>query len=85
MGVGLGLALAAEHARLQAGTVWVEDRSDGGQGARFVVELPLLEIRGDTDGEADLSAATPESTSNLTMTGEHRAITIPDETMGDAP
>ena len=42
MGVGLGLALAAEHARLQGGRVWVEDRHDGGQGARFVVELPLL-------------------------------------------
>ena len=85
VGVGLGLALAAEHARLQAGTVWVEDRSDGGQGARFVVELPLLEIHGDTHGEADLSAATPESTSNLTMTGEHRAITIPGEATRDAP
>ena len=40
VGVGLGLALAAEHARLQGGRVWVEDRHDGGQGARFVVELP---------------------------------------------
>ena len=50
-----------------------------------MVELPLLEIRGDTDGEADLSAATPESTSNLTMTGEHRAITIPGETTRAVP
>lgn len=79
VGVGLGLALAAEHARLQAGRIWVEDRSDGGQGARFVVELPLLEIRHDDgDDSEDLSAATPESTSNLTLTGEHRAIVIPD-------
>ena len=73
VGVGLGLALAAEHARLQAGRVWVEDRSDGGQGARFVIELPLLEVR--TEDE-DLSEATPESTSNLTLTGEHRAVTL---------
>jgi signal transduction histidine kinase len=38
-GVGLGLALVAEHLRLQGGSVWVEDRPDGRPGARFVVEL----------------------------------------------
>lgn len=43
LGVGLGLALAAEHARLHGGTVWVESRRDGRDGARFVVELPLVE------------------------------------------
>jgi signal transduction histidine kinase len=37
-GTGLGLALVAEHAALQGGRVWVEDRPGGG--ARFVVELP---------------------------------------------
>jgi two-component system, OmpR family, sensor histidine kinase MtrB len=37
-GVGLGLALVAEHVRLHRGTVWVEDRPGGG--ARFIVELP---------------------------------------------
>lgn len=77
IGVGLGLALAAEHARLQAGRVFVEGRVDGGQGARFVVELPLLEVREDDLGEEDLSIATPESTSNLTLTGEHRALVLP--------
>lgn len=40
-GVGLGLALVAEHARLHGGRAWVEDR-DGG-GARFVVELPAVQ------------------------------------------
>jgi signal transduction histidine kinase len=39
-GVGLGLALVAEHVRLHGGRVWVEDRQDGKEGARFVVELP---------------------------------------------
>lgn len=39
-GVGLGLALVAEHVRVHGGRVWVEDR-DGG-GARFVVELPVV-------------------------------------------
>jgi signal transduction histidine kinase len=39
-GVGLGLALVSEHARLHGGRVWVED-TDGG-GARFVVELPAV-------------------------------------------
>jgi signal transduction histidine kinase len=73
VGVGLGLALAAEHARLQAGRVWVEDRAAGGQGARFVVELPLLEVR--TEDE-DLAEATPEAASALTLTGEHKAVTL---------
>ena len=42
-GVGLGLALVDEHVRLLGGRVWVEDRPDGQSGARFVVELPLVE------------------------------------------
>lgn len=42
-GVGLGLALVAEHVNLHGGRVWVEDRSDGQEGARFVVELPVEE------------------------------------------
>jgi signal transduction histidine kinase len=41
-GVGLGLALVAEHIRLHGGTVWVEGRRDGQTGARFVVRLPVL-------------------------------------------
>jgi len=40
-GVGLGLALVAEHVNLHGGKVWVEDRSDGSPGARFVVQLPV--------------------------------------------
>ncbi|MCB1004884.1 MAG: HAMP domain-containing histidine kinase [Acidimicrobiales bacterium] len=39
-GVGLGLALVAEHVRLHGGRVWVDDRTDGGPGSAFVVELP---------------------------------------------
>ena len=42
-GVGLGLALVAEHVNLHGGRVWVEDRADGEEGARFVVELPVEE------------------------------------------
>ena len=42
-GVGLGLALVAEHIRLHGGAVWVEDRADGVDGARFVIELPAEE------------------------------------------
>ena len=40
-GVGLGLSLVAEHINLHGGRVWVEDRLDGKEGARFVVELPI--------------------------------------------
>ncbi|MGH9042954.1 MAG: sensor histidine kinase [Acidimicrobiia bacterium] len=39
-GVGLGLALVAEHARLHRGRVWVEEAEGGG--ARFVFELPVV-------------------------------------------
>lgn len=42
-GVGLGLSLVAEHTRLHGGRVWVVDRVDGREGARFVVELPIGE------------------------------------------
>jgi len=44
-GVGLGLALVAEHVRLHGGRVWVEDAPGGG--ARFAVELPRVELEGD--------------------------------------
>lgn len=43
-GAGLGLALVDEHTRLHGGRVWVEDRSDGEPGARFVLELPAEEV-----------------------------------------
>ncbi len=42
-GVGLGLALVAEHVNLHGGKVWVEGRADGEPGARFVVQLPVDE------------------------------------------
>jgi signal transduction histidine kinase len=61
LGVGLGLALAAEHARLQGGSIWVEDRAPGTPGARFVVELPLIEPDDDDEFALD-TAATEETT-----------------------
>ena len=39
-GTGLGLALVTEHVRLHNGRIWVEENTP--QGARFVIELPLL-------------------------------------------
>jgi two-component system, OmpR family, sensor histidine kinase MtrB len=39
-GAGLGLALVDEHVRLHGGRVWVDERRDGEEGARFVIELP---------------------------------------------
>lgn len=50
-GVGLGLALVDEHVRLHGGRVWVEDRLDGEPGARFVVELPIVEVHKDPTGD----------------------------------
>jgi signal transduction histidine kinase len=43
-GAGLGLALVDEHVRMHGGRVWIEDRSDGEPGARFVLELPATEF-----------------------------------------
>jgi signal transduction histidine kinase len=43
-GVGLGLALVTEHVRLHGGKVWVEDRPGSQPGARFVVELPIVDV-----------------------------------------
>jgi signal transduction histidine kinase len=40
-GSGLGLAIVAQHAHSHAGRTWVEERPEGG--ARFVVELPMLD------------------------------------------
>jgi signal transduction histidine kinase len=40
-GSGLGLALVAEHVRLNGGVVWAEDAEGGG--ARFVMELPVVD------------------------------------------
>lgn len=57
MGVGLGLALAAEHARLQGGRVWVEDREDGIDGSRFVIELPTIEPMDPDETESLLAAS----------------------------
>ena len=44
-GVGLGLSFVAEHVNLHGGEVWVEERLDGKEGARFVVQLPVEEQR----------------------------------------
>ena len=68
LGVGLGLALAAEHARLQGGSVWVEGRPDGESGARFVVELPAIESSEDLPDDAEVPLDE--------VTAEHMAIQI---------
>jgi two-component system, OmpR family, sensor histidine kinase MtrB len=58
-GVGLGLALVDEHVRLHGGRVWVEDRPDGEPGARFVVELPIVEVLSPESEPTDEVALTP--------------------------
>jgi two-component system sensor histidine kinase MtrB len=78
MGVGLGLALAAEHAQLQGGSVWVEDRHDGGQGSSFVLELPMIEPL-EADDPEDLAAVTPAEAETFALTGQMPAIRL-DET-----
>jgi signal transduction histidine kinase len=72
LGVGLGLALAAEHARIQGGSVWVEGRPDGRSGSRFVIELPIVEPSLPVEGEVFLDE----------VTAEHMALKITTE---DAP
>ncbi|MEI7592742.1 MAG: HAMP domain-containing sensor histidine kinase [Actinomycetes bacterium] len=61
-GVGLGLALVDEHMRLHGGRVWVEPRRDGEPGARFVVELPIVEIPPhDATDDFDSALETPDT------------------------
>ncbi|NNE95490.1 MAG: HAMP domain-containing histidine kinase [Acidimicrobiales bacterium] len=50
-GVGLGLSLVAEHARLHGGRIWVDGLTPTGSGARFVLELPGIEV--DMTGELE--------------------------------
>lgn len=77
MGVGLGLSLAAEHARLQGGRVWVEERHDGGQGSRFVVELPLRDDEGGEEADrGDLASVSREEADTLALTGELPIIRV---------
>ena len=48
-GSGLGLALVAEHVGLHGGEVWVDDRLDGREGARFTVRIPIGDIPDDEE------------------------------------
>lgn len=48
-GSGLGLALVAEHVGLHGGEVWVDDRRDGREGARFTVRIPIGDIPDDEE------------------------------------
>jgi signal transduction histidine kinase len=58
LGTGLGLALVDEHIRLHGGSVSVTERLDGRSGARFVVQLPVVEDL--TDELAAVSADAPD-------------------------
>jgi two-component system sensor histidine kinase MtrB len=88
-GVGLGLALAWEHARIQGGSIWVEERPDGASGARFVIELPYVEPRDVIDPD-DLDEGAVDEPSGLdevvTATGQHEAIVAnAEDPTGDTP
>lgn len=53
MGVGLGLALVAEHVALHGGRIEVDDAPSGG--ARFRVSLPVVEAPPRDDVDSDLA------------------------------
>ena len=59
-GAGLGLALVDEHVRMHGGRVWVEDRTDGEPGARFVIEL-LATTRPPSSDEVDDADSAPDA------------------------
>ncbi len=58
-GAGLGLALVDEHIRMHGGRVWIEDRTDGESGARFVLELPATELTEAIEAD-EVSDETPD-------------------------
>lgn len=59
-GVGLGLAIVAQHVHWHEGEVWVEGRPGGG--ARFVVELPVAgDVRPQRTAPADQGERTSGS------------------------
>ncbi|HKY14181.1 MAG TPA: HAMP domain-containing sensor histidine kinase [Microthrixaceae bacterium] len=74
LGVGLGLALAAEHARLQGGRVWVEPRTDGVTGARFILELPLIDPPPGQEPDAEDHPTPLDEV--VTATGQHDVIQV---------
>jgi signal transduction histidine kinase len=81
LGVGLGLSLAAEHARLQGGSVWVTSRPDG-PGARFVLELPFVEAspaeeEPDEELRLDEVMVGPTQAEAREHTGTHEAVVVP--------
>ena len=61
-GAGLGLALVDEHVRIHGGRVWVEDRADGGPGARFVIELPAFVAAAEPDPAGEVEPGLDEPT-----------------------
>ena len=56
-GSGIGLSVVAELVALHDGRAWVEDVPHG-RGARFIVELPALDVR-QQPGEPGVYAALP--------------------------
>jgi two-component system sensor histidine kinase MtrB len=66
LGTGLGLALVDEHIRLHGGQVWVTDRVDRRSGARFVVQLPVIENVADELMAPPLDVVTPDGPTDST-------------------
>jgi signal transduction histidine kinase len=51
--MGLGLSVAKSMIEMHGGRIWAE--SDEGQGSRFIISLPLLDVQGNESGEVSFS------------------------------
>ncbi|MBD2465747.1 response regulator [Oscillatoria sp. FACHB-1407] len=69
-GLGLGLAIARQIVEMHGGTVWAESQGEG-QGATFILQLPLLESRASGIESRENPPGFPLSTPHSPLTGLH--------------
>jgi PAS domain S-box-containing protein len=76
-GLGLGLAIVHHLVELHGGTVQAESQGDG-QGATFIVQLPLIQPPHPATQAAGISRTSPQSWAEAPLAGKH-ILVVDDE------